>query len=110
MASTLTRILLHIIFSTKNRAGLIAPELEPVETVRPHFRRMRELFNRFFSGQPDAQLSMGMSRDFETPVGTIKRRLHVARNRLRQALVKNMDRRAQDDRAQQQHGRELTCV
>jgi len=29
-----------------------------------------------------------MSREFETPVGTIKRRLHVARNRLRQALEK----------------------
>ena len=27
-----------------------------------------------------------MSREFETPVGTIKRRLHVARNRLRKAL------------------------
>jgi RNA polymerase sigma-70 factor (ECF subfamily) len=27
-----------------------------------------------------------MSRDFETPVGTIKRRLHVARNRLRKQL------------------------
>jgi RNA polymerase sigma-70 factor (ECF subfamily) len=27
-----------------------------------------------------------MSREFETPVGTIKRRLHVARNRLRDAL------------------------
>jgi RNA polymerase sigma-70 factor (ECF subfamily) len=27
-----------------------------------------------------------MSREFETPVGTIKRRLHVARNRLKQAL------------------------
>ena len=27
-----------------------------------------------------------MSRDFETPVGTIKRRLHVARNRLRERL------------------------
>ena len=29
-----------------------------------------------------------MSREFETPVGTIKRRLHVARNRLRHALEK----------------------
>lgn len=29
-----------------------------------------------------------MSREFETPVGTIKRRLHVARNRLRTALEK----------------------
>lgn len=28
-----------------------------------------------------------MSREFETPVGTIKRRLHVARNRLRRQLV-----------------------
>ena len=27
-----------------------------------------------------------MSREFETPIGTIKRRLHVARNRLRTAL------------------------
>jgi len=27
-----------------------------------------------------------MSRDFETPVGTIKRRLHVARNRLRERM------------------------
>jgi RNA polymerase sigma-70 factor (ECF subfamily) len=27
-----------------------------------------------------------MSREFETPVGTIKRRLHVARNRLRKVL------------------------
>ena len=33
-----------------------------------------------------------MSRDFETPVGTIKRRLHVARNRLRQALEKGAPR------------------
>ncbi len=28
-----------------------------------------------------------MSRDFETPIGTIKRRLHVARNRLRAVMV-----------------------
>ncbi len=27
-----------------------------------------------------------MSREFETPIGTIKRRLHVARNRLKKAL------------------------
>ena len=29
-----------------------------------------------------------MSREFETPIGTIKRRLHVARNRLRDVLEK----------------------
>ena len=34
-----------------------------------------------------------MSREFETPVGTIKRRLHVARNRLRQAMEKGAARR-----------------
>lgn len=32
-----------------------------------------------------------MSRDFATPVGTIKRRLHVARNRLKDVLEKRAD-------------------
>ncbi|MGF1579363.1 MAG: RNA polymerase sigma factor [Gemmataceae bacterium] len=32
-----------------------------------------------------------MSEDFETPVGTIKRRLHVARNRLREVLEGDME-------------------
>jgi RNA polymerase sigma-70 factor (ECF subfamily) len=32
-----------------------------------------------------------MSREFETPVGTIKRRLHVARSRLKKALLRGMD-------------------
>jgi RNA polymerase sigma-70 factor (ECF subfamily) len=34
-----------------------------------------------------------MAREFETPVGTIKRRLHVARNRLKCALEKSGPRR-----------------
>jgi RNA polymerase sigma-70 factor, ECF subfamily len=34
-----------------------------------------------------------MSHEFETPVGTIKRRLHVARNRLKSALEKSTARR-----------------
>lgn len=34
-----------------------------------------------------------MAREFETPVGTIKRRLHVARNRLRTALEKHATQR-----------------
>ncbi|MBI4677306.1 MAG: YggS family pyridoxal phosphate-dependent enzyme [Elusimicrobia bacterium] len=46
----------------------IAPELEPVEEVRPFFRRARELFDGSFSGVPGAVLSMGMSRDFEIAV------------------------------------------
>ena len=33
-----------------------------------------------------------MSREFETPIGTIKRRLHVARNRLRRHLNADGDR------------------
>jgi RNA polymerase sigma-70 factor (ECF subfamily) len=33
-----------------------------------------------------------MSREFETPVGTIKRRLHVARNRLRRQLERPRER------------------
>jgi RNA polymerase sigma-70 factor (ECF subfamily) len=50
-----------------------------------------------------------MSRQFETPVGTIKRRLHVARNRLRQQLESAQPggprRKARRDRP-----RELACV
>ncbi len=44
-----------------------------------------------------------MSREFETPLGTIKRRLHVARNRLKSALEKAAGKRACRDR-------ELACV
>jgi RNA polymerase sigma-70 factor (ECF subfamily) len=43
-----------------------------------------------------------MSRDFETPVGTIKRRLHVARNRLRARL--------EDGSKVPRRRRELACV
>lgn len=50
----------------------IAPNLEPVEAVRPHFRRLRELFERCFPARAGAEerplLSMGMSRDFEIAV------------------------------------------
>ena len=35
-----------------------------------------------------------MSREFETPIGTIKRRLHVARHRLKSALEKAGGKRA----------------
>jgi RNA polymerase sigma-70 factor (ECF subfamily) len=44
-----------------------------------------------------------MSREFETPVGTIKRRLHVARNRLREQLE-----RGEGDR--DESGRELAMI
>jgi RNA polymerase sigma-70 factor (ECF subfamily) len=55
-----------------------------------------------------------MSREFETPVGTIKRRLHVARNRLRDHLT---DAGAPDSgdrplrrRAERARPRALACV
>ena len=46
-----------------------------------------------------------MSREFETPVGTIKRRLHVARNRLRACLE-----RGEDATRRAARRRELACV
>ena len=45
-----------------------------------------------------------MSRDFETPIGTIKRRLHVARNRLRKQLERPQTPRSR------RRPRELACV
>ena len=53
-----------------------------------------------------------MSRDFETPVGTIKRRLHVARNRLK----KQMERAAEpaglveEGTRPKRRQRKLACV
>jgi RNA polymerase sigma-70 factor (ECF subfamily) len=54
-----------------------------------------------------------MSREFETPIGTIKRRLHVARNRLRRQLERaraggsaGLPRRKPRPRRE----RELACV
>lgn len=38
-----------------------------------------------------------MSRDFQTPIGTIKRRLHVARNRLREQMEKKPSSRSRPD-------------
>jgi len=46
----------------------IAPQAACAEEARPHFRRMRELFDRFFASRPEAQLSLGMSGDYEVAV------------------------------------------
>jgi len=45
-----------------------------------------------------------MSREFETPIGTIKRRLHVARNRLRRQLepARSVERGGRADEMQQE--------
>jgi RNA polymerase sigma-70 factor (ECF subfamily) len=53
-----------------------------------------------------------IARDFETPVGTVKRRLHVARNRLRQVLERGRttgERRKRRKRTKRDD-RELACV
>ena len=50
-----------------------------------------------------------MSREFETPVGTIKRRLHVARNRLKKALER-ADAGAGTRSIKLRKERELACV
>jgi len=50
----------------------IAPFIEPLEAVRPHFRTMHELFVKHFGDRKledgGPYLSMGMSRDFEIAV------------------------------------------
>jgi RNA polymerase sigma-70 factor (ECF subfamily) len=54
-----------------------------------------------------------MSREFETPIGTIKRRLHVARNRLRRHLAPGVGPEAMDrphQRRPPRAERELACV
>ncbi len=53
-----------------------------------------------------------MSREFETPIGTIKRRLHVARNRLRRHLdpgAQPGDERT-SRRAEVRRQREMVCA
>lgn len=50
-----------------------------------------------------------MSREFETPVGTIKRRLHVARNRLRRQLEHSGTKDAERPRTPRPR-RLLACV
>ena len=53
-----------------------------------------------------------MSREFETPVGTIKRRLHVARNRLKKALERAAagDPPTPRQRRPREEREELACV
>lgn len=43
----------------------IAPDIEPLEAVRPSFRALRELRDRHL---PQGLLNMGMSRDFEIAI------------------------------------------
>jgi RNA polymerase sigma-70 factor, ECF subfamily len=52
-----------------------------------------------------------MSREFETPVGTIKRRLHVARNRLKKQMERAAAVPASEEGApKERRPRKLACV
>ncbi len=62
------------------RSEARAEVLRGLKALKPLDRETLEAF--YLRGRSLQQ----MSREFETPVGTIKRRLHVARKRLRRAL------------------------
>ena len=51
-----------------------------------------------------------MSREFETPIGTIKRRLHVARHRLKEVLEGAAEGVTLTEDRPRRPRRELTCV
>src|SRR6516164_3259109 len=51
-----------------------------------------------------------MAREFETPVGTIKRRLHVARNRLKKQMERGRPGEQAEAPAKARRPRELACV
>jgi len=68
------------------RAEQRAEVMEGLEALKPLDRATLTAF--YLKGRSLVQ----MSREFETPVGTIKRRLHVARNRLRDALERGQPR------------------
>jgi RNA polymerase sigma-70 factor (ECF subfamily) len=65
------------------RAEQRAELLSGLSRLKPVDRATLEAF--YIRGRSLKQ----MSRDFETPVGTIKRRLHVARKRLRRQLERS---------------------
>jgi RNA polymerase sigma-70 factor (ECF subfamily) len=55
--------------------------------VRAGLRRLRDLDRRtLVAFYVEGRSLLEMSREFESPLGTIKRRLHVARKRLAQEL------------------------
>jgi RNA polymerase sigma-70 factor (ECF subfamily) len=73
-----------------------------LERLKPMDRATLEAF--YLRGRSLKQ----MSREFETPVGTIKRRLHVARNRLKRQLERAAAGSVRE--AQPRRRRELACV
>jgi RNA polymerase sigma-70 factor (ECF subfamily) len=79
------------------RSEVRAEIRDGLERLKPVDRATLEAF--YIRGRSLKQ----MSREFETPIGTIKRRLHVARNRLKRAME-------QDPRPRRKPRRELAGV
>ena len=76
-----------------------------LERLKPMDRETLEAF--YIKGQSIEQ----MSRLFETPVGTIKRRLHVARNRLKKQMERGTDPAGSaEPTPKARRPRKLTCV
>jgi RNA polymerase sigma-70 factor (ECF subfamily) len=75
-----------------------------LERLKPVDRATLEAF--YIRGRSLKQ----MSREFETPVGTIKRRLHVARKRLRRQMERGASSVAERPRRKPRRKRELACV
>jgi RNA polymerase sigma-70 factor (ECF subfamily) len=95
-----------------------ASESEPLETMIRAEQR-RELYAGLQRLKPVDRATLvafyirgqslkEMSREFETPIGTIKRRLHVARNRLRRQLERTGSSSARPRMARPR--RLLACV
>jgi RNA polymerase sigma-70 factor (ECF subfamily) len=84
------------------RAEQRAELREGLDGLKPLDRATLEAF--YLRGRSLQQ----MSSEFATPVGTIKRRLHVARNRLRQQLERS--RQKTTPRPRRLNRRELACV
>jgi len=85
------------------RAEQRAELRQGLEGLKPLDRATLEAF--YLRGRSLQQ----MSHEFETPVGTIKRRLHVARNRLRQQLERGRQPALPRPRRVSRR-RELACV
>jgi RNA polymerase sigma-70 factor (ECF subfamily) len=80
-AATVTQSPLEEMVREESRTEL----RDGLERLKPIDRATLEAF--YLQGQSIEQ----MSQRFETPIGTIKRRLHVARNRLREQLERSHD-------------------
>jgi RNA polymerase sigma-70 factor (ECF subfamily) len=91
---------LELMFSDEQKAELY----RGLERLKPMDRATLVAF--YLRGRSLKQ----MSREFETPIGTIKRRLHVARNRLKRHLERAAAGLTEAKAPRPRRERELACV